>query len=81
MTIMIDLPQETLEALRTDAGALGRPAEQVAADYLISLFAPDENEETAVNTALDELDAGKGRPFTEFADELSARFAARYETP
>ena len=76
MTITIDLPQETLEALQADAGMLGRPAEQVAAQYLAALFALDEDEETAVNAALDELDAGKGRPFTEFAEELSARFAA-----
>ena len=81
MTITIDLPPETLEALRTDAGTLGRPAEQVAAEYLSSLFALDEDEETTINTALEELDSGKGRPFSEFADELSARFAARYETP
>ena len=81
MTITIDLPLETLEALQTDAGTLGRPAEQVAAEYLSSLFALDEDEETVINTALDELDAGKGRSFSEFADELSARFAAQYETP
>ncbi len=78
MTITIDLPQETLEALRADAGAQGRPAEQVAAQYLAALFAEQE-EESAINEALDELEAGKGRPFTEFADELSARFATRYE--
>ena len=58
MTITIDLPQETLEALQADAGTLGRPAEQVAAQYLTSLFALDEDEEIAVNTALDEMEAG-----------------------
>jgi len=73
MTITIDLPQETLEALRADAGAQGRPAEQVAAQYLASLFAEQE-EEAAINDALDEMEAGKGRPFAEFADGLSARF-------
>ncbi len=80
MTLTIDLPQETLEALQADAGALGRPPEQVAAEYLTSLFTLDEDEETAINTALAEMDAGKGRPFAEFADELSTRFAARHET-
>ncbi len=80
MTITIDLPQETLEALQADAGAQGRLAEQVAAEYLVALFA-EEDEETAINAALDELEAGKGRSFAEFAEELSARFAARYETP
>lgn len=74
MTITIDLPQETLEALRADAGAQGRPAEQVASHCLVSLFA-DQDEETVINAALDELEAGKSRPFAEFADELSARFA------
>ncbi len=78
MTITIDLPQATLEALRADAGAQGRPAEQVAAQYLAALFA-EEDEESAINAALNELEASKGRPFAEFADELSARFAARYE--
>lgn len=77
MTITIDLPPETLKAPRTDAGTLGRPAEQVAAEYLSALPALVEDEETAVNTALDELDSGKGRPFAEFAEELSARFAVR----
>ena len=81
MTLTIDLPPETIEALQADAGALGRPAEQVAAQYLASLFAMDEDEEIAINTALDEMDAGRGRPFSEFAEELSARFAPRYETP
>ncbi len=52
MTLTIDLPQETLEALRADAGALGRPAEQVAAQYLVSLFAPDEDGKIAINTVL-----------------------------
>ena len=79
MTITIDLPQETLEALRADAGTLGRPAEQLAAEYLASLFALDEDEETAINTALDEMDSGKGRPFAEFAEELSECFTVRYE--
>ena len=74
MTLTIDLPPETIEALQADAGVLGRPAEQVAAQYLASLFAMDEDEEIAINTALDEMDAGKGRPFSEFAEELSARF-------
>jgi hypothetical protein len=57
MTITIDLPQETLEALRADAGAQGRPAEQVAAEYFTALFTEDD-EETAVNAALDEMEAG-----------------------
>lgn len=30
MTLTIDLPPETIKALRAGAGALGRPAEQVA---------------------------------------------------
>ncbi len=79
MTITIDLPHDTLEALRADAGAQGWPAEQVAADYFTSLFTEDD-EEAAINAALDELEAGQGRPFAEFAEELSSRFAARYET-
>lgn len=58
ITRTIDLPPETLEALRADAGALGRPAEQVAEQYLASLFALDADEETIINAALDELDAG-----------------------
>lgn len=73
MTITIDLPPKTIEALQADAGVQGRPAEQVAAEYLTALFAEDDAEEeaAALNTALDELEAGKGRPFAEFSRELS----------
>lgn len=81
MTITIDLPPETIEALRVNAGVQGRPAEQVAAEYLTALFAEDDAEEeaTALNMALDELEAGEARPFAEFSQELLVRFAARYE--
>lgn len=81
MTITIDLPEETLKSLRADAGAQGRPAEKIAAEYLAALYFEEEDEETAINSALDEVDAGKGRPLAEFAEELSARFAARYKVP
>lgn len=81
MTITINLPEDTLAALRADAGAQGRPAEQVAAEHLAALYVDEDDEKTAVEEALSELDAGQGRPFAEFAEEFSAHFAARYATP
>lgn len=78
MTLTIELTEETLAALQADAGAQRRPAEQVAADRLAALYADQDDEEAAINEALDELEAGKSRPFEEFAQEFSSRFAARY---
>jgi len=78
MTLTIDLHGETLAALQADAGAQGRPAEQIAAEYLASLYAHQDDEEAAINEALDELEEGQGRPLAEFAQEFSSRFAARY---
>lgn len=71
MTRTIDLPPETLEALRADAGVLGRPAEHVAEQYLASLFALDADEDTVINAALDEPDAGYVSQ-TEKAHKLAA---------
>ncbi len=78
MTIVIDLPEDTLAALRADAGAQGRPAEQVAAEHLAALYADEDDEEKAVEEALDQLSEGQGRPLAEYSEEFSARFAARY---
>jgi len=79
MTITINLPEETLAALRADAGAQGRPAEEVAAEYLAALYGEDD-EEIAIEEALGELESGKGRSFSEFTKEFSDRFATRYGT-
>jgi len=76
MTLTIELPEEILTALQADAGAQGRSAEQVAADRLAALYADQNDKESAINEALDEMEAGKGRPFEEFAQEFSSRFAA-----
>ena len=62
MTIMIDLPADTLVALRADAGAQGRPAEQVAAEHLAALYAVEDDEEAVVKEASDQLSQGQGRP-------------------
>ena len=78
MTITIDLPAETLTALKADARAQGRLAEEVAAEYLASLYVAQDDEEQAINEALQEVEAGQGRPVSEFAKELSTRFTARY---
>ena len=78
MTITIELPQDTLTALQADAGAQGRPAEQVAAELLAALYAEPDDEDAAVGEALRELDAGQGRPFTEFSKEFSDRFTAPF---
>ncbi len=76
MTLTIELPEEILTALQADAGAQGRSAEQVAADRLAALYADQKDKESAINEALDEMESGKGRPFEEFAQEFSSRFAA-----
>ena len=78
MTLTITLPDDTLTALRADAQAQGRPAEQVAAEHLAVLYLEEDDEDIAVREALAELEAGKGRPFSEFTEEFSARFAARF---
>ncbi|MGI4790869.1 MAG: hypothetical protein ACRYFS_18715 [Janthinobacterium lividum] len=38
MTIAIDLPQDTFDALQAEAEAQGRTAEQVAAEYLMAHY-------------------------------------------
>ncbi|MBV9852240.1 MAG: hypothetical protein JO250_21445 [Armatimonadetes bacterium] len=78
MTITIDLPEDTVAALRADAGAQGRPAEQVAAEHLAALYTDTDDEEAAIEEALNELEGGQGRPFVAFSEEFSARFTARY---
>jgi plasmid stability protein len=81
MTITIDLPGDTLAALRADAAAQGRPAERVAAEHLAALYTDEDDEDVALAEALAELGSGQGRPFTEFASEFAARFTARYGAP
>lgn len=80
MTIVIDLPEDTLAALRADAGAQGRAVEQVADEHLAALYADEDDEETAVEEALYQLSKGQGRPLAECSEELTARFAAHYKT-
>ena len=80
MTITLDLSADTLAALRADAGTQGRPVEQVAAERLAALYGDEDDEAVAVEEAFQELEAGQGRPFAEFADEFTARFNARYGT-
>lgn len=81
MTLTINLPEETLASLRADAGAQGRPAEQVAAERLAALYANADNDETAaVEEALAELERGQSRAFDTFAAEFSAHFDSRYGT-
>ena len=78
MTIQIELPETTLAALKADAKAQGRTAEELAAEHLAAFYVDQDDEEAAVEEALGELEAGKGRPFAEFAEEFSARFAQRF---
>ncbi len=80
MTITIELPEDTLAAIRADAGSQGRPIEQVAAESLAVLYMTEDEEQSAVEEALGELEAGQGRSFTEFSQEFSAHFASRYPT-
>ena len=68
-------------ALRADAGTLGRPAEQVAAEHLAALYADQDQETAAIAEALQELEAGQGRPFSDFAKEFADRFAAHHAVP
>ncbi len=42
------------------------------------LYRDEDEEQAAIEEALGELEAGEGRPFDEFAQEFSARFASRY---
>ena len=81
MTITIDLPEATLDALRAEAQSLGRPAETVAAERLIALYDGEDDLDTALTEAYAQLDAGQDRPFEEFAREFSTRFAARHGLP
>jgi hypothetical protein len=78
MTITIDLPEETLAALRADAKAQARSVEEVAAEYLAALYAHEDDLDTALNEAFIQMEAGQGQPFEEFAEELRARFEARH---
>lgn len=78
MTITIDLPEATLTALRAEAAAQGRAAEEIAAEYLSDLYDGPEDEAIAVEEALSELETGKGRLFSEFADDFAARFTVSY---
>lgn len=78
MTLTIELPEGPLAALKADAGAQGRPAEQVAAEHLAAFYVDEDDEEAAVEEALGQLDKGQGRPLAEFSNEFAARFAARY---
>lgn len=80
MIITIDLPEDTLAAIRADAGSQGRPIEQVAAERLSVLYMAEDEEQAAVEEALNELEAGQGRSFAEFSQEFSARFVSRYRT-
>lgn len=78
MTITINLPEDTFAALRADARAQGRPAEDVAAEGLAVLYTDQEDEIIAIEQGLKELEAGQGRPFHEFTQEFSRRFEERY---
>ena len=78
MSITIDLPEDILAALQADANAQGRTAEEVAAEGLVTLYMEEEDEDSAIEEGLRELEEGKGRPLAEFAEEFSARFEARY---
>ncbi len=76
MTLNIELPEDTLAALRADAQAQGRRAEDVAAEYLAVLYTPEDDLETALEEGFAQVDAGQGQPFDEFAAELRTRFEA-----
>ena len=78
--LTINLPKDTLAALRADAKMQNRSAEDVAAEHLAALYAEDDLD-TALEEAFAQLDAGLDRPFEEFAQEFSARFAARHGLP
>lgn len=78
MTITINLPEDTLAALRADAKAQGRSAEDVAAEQLAMLYAQEDDLDTALEEAFSQMEAGEGQPFEEFAEELRTRFEARH---
>ena len=77
MTITLELPEATFTALQEEAGAQGRSAEQIAAEHLAAFYA-EVDEDTALQEAMDELEAGQGRPFSEFTANFSTRFAASH---
>lgn len=77
MTSTIELPEKTLATLQAGAWVQGWSAEQGAADRPAALYAEQDDEEAALNEAIDEMEAGQGRPFEEFAQEFPSRFAAR----
>lgn len=49
-------------------------------EYLAAFYLDEDDEQTAVEEALAELEAGQGRPFAEFTREFFASFDARYRT-
>ena len=80
MTITLELPEDTLAALRADAGTQGRPVEDVAAERLAAFYVDADNEWAAVEEAFRELEAGQGKPFVDYVQEFSDRFETRYGT-
>ncbi len=77
-SITIDLSEATLTALRADARAQGRPVEQVAAERLAVVYLQEDDLDTALEEAFTQMETGQGQPFEEFAQDLRARFEARY---
>ena len=78
MTIIINLPEDTLAALRADAKMQGRNAEDVAAEHLAAWYAQEGDLDTALEEAFAQMEARAGRPLEEVADELRTRFDALY---
>lgn len=73
MTIMIDLPGDTLAALKADAKAQGRNAEDVAAEHLAALYVQEDDLDAVLEEAFTQMEAGQAQPFEEFAEGLRAR--------
>ena len=83
MTITLDLRPETLAALRADAEAQGRSAEEVAAEHLAALYgdgeeAPDEETLAAIGRGFADLDAGRSLSLEEVRARSDAALAARF---
>lgn len=71
MTITLDIPEETLNSLRSEAHAQGRQVESLAAEHLIERYSPDpifsiegsEEEMVAIGEALQNVKEGRTHPF------------------
>jgi len=66
MTITLDLPEDTLAALRAEAQARGRSAEDVAAEHLTDWYAEEDDIDADTIAAIEQgfADLEAGRSFS-----------------